>query len=195
MPVAIGHRDVATWAFTESDLVWVLSYSRVPAENSRLLEQLRQAGARRVIYVTSSSTIVGTITSCYEYPRVKRRAELEALAMLAAKVLTIGMLYDDPAQLPCGANVATSYDELAAFVATPQWPDEGGRRKHLIHIVHRPFGRPVERWAYVQYGRLLQWAGTRPCIMRPLDVLLRALGARWYGYVYLSNSLWNSTIS
>lgn len=194
-PVAIGHRDISTFPFTGSDRVWVLSYSRIPAENSKLLQQLRQTGARQIVYVTSSSTIIDAITSCYEYPRVKRRAELEALEVPAAKVLTIGMLYDDPAKLPGGANVATSYDELAAFVAKPQWPDGGGRRKHLMHIVQRPFGRPVEHWAYVHYGRLQRLAGARPCILRPLDLLLRALGVRWYGYVYLSNSLWNSTIS
>jgi hypothetical protein len=194
-PQAIGHRELANFAFAPRDRVWILSYSRVEAENVALLELLRHSGVHETVYVSSSSTIASTLTACYEYPRVKARAELDALTLPNAKVLTIGLMYDDTAQLPAGTNVATSYDELAAFVASPAWPEDGARRKHLFRIVRRPFSNAAEQWAYLGYGRLMQWAGARPCLLRPLDVLLRALGARWYGYVYLSNRLWISTIS
>ena len=195
MPKAIGHRELGAFAFSNFDRVWILSYSRRPTENAALLERLRHAGVREIVYVSSASTIVGRVTSCYRYPRIKHRAELDALAFPSARVLTLGLMYEVPSQLPGGTNVATAYSELAAFVATPDWPEDGGRRKYLLRTVTRPFGSAIERLAYFCYGRLLRWTGARPCLLRPLDVLLRALGARWYGYVYLTNRLWISTIS
>ncbi len=195
LPQAIGHRDVGSFGFTDRDRVWILSHSREPAQNSALLDRLRHAAVQEIVYVSSSSTIVSVVTDCYAYPRVKGRAEREALALPAAKVLTIGMMYEGPMQLPGGANVATSFDELAAFVVAPDWPEEGGRRKTLLRVVRRPFGSTWEHRTYRCYGRLLRWAGGLPCLLRPLDVVLRACGIRWYGYVYLSNRLWISTIS
>lgn len=192
---AIGHRELAGFAFTPHDRVWVLSYSRQPAENAALLDVLRQAGVGELVYVSSSSVIVSRRTACYEYPRVKLRAELDALKLPSARVLTIGLMYEDPLELPGGADVATSYAELAAFVAAPEWPEEAGRRKRLFRVVQRPFARAAERRAYMVYGQLLRWSGRFPCLLRPLDLILRVLGARWYGYVYLSNSLWISTTS
>ena len=192
---AIGHRDLAGFAFTPHDRVWVLSYSRLPAENAALLDVLRQAGIGELVYVSSSSVIVSRRTACYEYPRVKLRAELDALNLPNAKVLTIGLMYEELRELPGGADVATSYAELAAFVAAPEWPEDAGRRKRLFRVVRRPFARTAERRAYVVYGQLLRWSGRWPCMLRPLDLLLRALGARWYGYVYLSNTLWIPTTS
>ncbi len=194
-PLAIGHREVAGFAFTPRDRVWVLSYSRLPAENAALLDRLRHAGAGELVYVSSSSVIVSQITSCYEYPRVKLRAELDALTLPNSRVLTIGLMYEEPSELPGGADVATSFAELATFFSAPEWPEDAGRRKRLFRVVRRPFTSAIERVAHEVYGQLLQWSGRFPCLLRPLDLLLRALGARWYGYVYLSNRQWISTTS
>lgn len=193
---AIGHEDVGTFGFTSADRVWVLSYSRSPDANRALLDKLSRRLVREIVYVSSSSTIVAAVTACYEYPRVKLRAELDALALPATtRVLTIGMMYESELQLPGGRNVATSYAELAKFVAMPEWPEEGGRRKCLFRVVERPFGSSLERWAYWAYAQLMRLLASRPCILRPLDLILRALGVRWYGYVHLSNRLWTSTTS
>jgi hypothetical protein len=195
VPAAIGHRDVARFKFTPADRVWVLSYSRAQSDNTALFEQLKKVGVKEVIYVSSSSTVVSSVTTCYEYPRVKYMAELDALELPNARVLTIGMMYERQENLPAGINFATSYKELAAFIEAPHWPEEDGRRKHLLRRVRRPFRNVVEQWAYGLYGQLLRRCGSKPCLLRPLDLLLRTCGARWYGYVYLSNQLWISTTS
>ena len=194
-PIAIGHADIPGFGFTRGDRVWLLSYSRRARENRAMLESIARAGAGEIVYVSSSATIVDGVTRCYEYPRVKREAEQAALTLPEARVLTIGMVYEDPAELPGGACAATSLCELAAFVAMPEWPEAAGRRKRLLRILRRPFRHAGERWAYSAYGRLMVWAGDFPCALRPLDMLLRALGVRWYGYTFLSNRLWSSTIS
>jgi hypothetical protein len=189
---AIGHRDLPTFEFAPSDRVWVLSYSRQPQENTALLERLRAAGLDDVIYVSSSSTVIGRATACYRYPRVKQLAEADARRLLGARILTIGLVYDDPEDLPAGNNIATACSELADFMLEPSWPDEEGRRKYLFRVVRRPFRSSVERALYRLYGRLMTAARSRPCLLRPIDVVLRALRMRWYGYVYLSNRTWIS---
>lgn len=192
---AIGHAELAGFAFTPADRVWVLAYSRVPAENRAMLERLREAGVAEIVYVSSASTIVSRRTRCYEYPRVKQQAEDEALALPNARVLTIGLMHGDDAELPAGRNIATHYDELAAFLLAPDWPDEGGRRKRLFRVVQRPFRNAAEQVLARAYGAALDATGSHPCLLRPVDLLLRILGMRWYGYTFLSNRLWTSTTS
>lgn len=192
---AIGHHDLATFEFTPADRVWVLSYSRDPRENSAMLQRLGAAGVREIVYVSSASTIVAQRTRCYEYPRVKLQAEQEALALPQAKLLTIGLMHDSVDELPAGTNIATRYGELAAFMLQPDWPDSGGRGKRLFHVERRPFGGAIERAACGIYTSLLMAAGSRPCLLRPIDLILRLLGWRWYGYTCLSNRLWTSKTS
>jgi hypothetical protein len=192
---AIGHHDLASFAFTPADRVWVLSYSRDPQQNSGLLHRLRDAGVREVVYVSSASTIVAQRTRCYEYPRVKLQAEQEALALPQGRLLTIGLMHDTAEELPAGVNIATRYRELAAFMQQPQWPDGEGRCKRLFHVEQRPFGSALERMLFNAYTELLMASGSRPCLLRPLDLILRLLGWRWYGYTCLSNRLWTSKTS
>ena len=193
--IAIGHRDLGNFAFTPHDRVWVLSYSRRADENAALIAALGAASVSQIIYLSSSSVIVGQRTRCYEYPRIKRLSEQAVLALANGRVLTLGLVYSRVDELPRGPNVATSLDELAGFVGAPHWPDLQGRAKHLFRPVSRPFSGLMERAAYQAYGWLMSASGRFPCALRPVDVLLRALGARWYGYVFLSNRLWISTIS
>ena len=85
---AIGHRELASFVIEPGDRVWVLSYSRNPAQNSALLARLRAAPAREVVYVSSASTIVCGMTECYDYPHVKHHAELEVRALPNGRILT-----------------------------------------------------------------------------------------------------------
>jgi hypothetical protein len=191
---AIGHREVDGFAFTSDDRVWIFSFGRAADENAALLRRVAQAGVEQIIYVSSSSTIVADVTSCYEYPRIKHLAELEALQFPMGKVLTLGLVYEHVDELPGGLNAATSHAELARFMMAPEWPEQGGRGKRLFGPVERSFRNGFDRWAFAQYGQLMRLAGRFPCLLRPADVALRALGARWYGYTYLSNRLWSSKL-
>lgn len=191
----LGHHDLGTFEFTPADRVWVLSYSRDPRENSAMLQRLSAAGVREIVYVGSASTIVAQWTRCYEYPRVKLQAEQVALALPQARLLTIGLMHDSVDELPAGTNIATRYAELAAFMLQPDWPDGGGRGKRLFRVEQRPFASAIERAACGIYTSLLMAAGSRPCLLRPLDLILRLLGWRWYGYTCLSNRLWTSKTS
>ncbi len=191
----LGHADLDRFSFTPNDRVWVFAYARAAQDNERMLRRLQQAGVREVVYITSSSTIIGDTTDCYEYPRVKRQAEAVALSLPQSRVLVLGLVVGHESELPAGRNAATLISEIARFMLAPQWPAGSERRKVLLRMVERPFGSPGERFAHTLYGRLLLACGRHPCLLRPLDLVLRALGLRWYGYTYLSNLLWSRSMT
>ena len=192
---AIRHGEVASFAFEPGDRVWVFAYSLVLADNLAMLALLRLADVSEIIYVSSSSTIVCGTTRCYAYPNAKHHAEQAALALANSRILTLGQIYARASQLPAGLSMATSIDQLASFMTQPEWPAGCGRAKNLFEPVLRPFGASLEAGMYRVYGRVLTICGRWPCVLRPIDLVLRAVGWRWYGYVFLSNRLWTATIS
>lgn len=194
-PLAIGHREVAGFAFASGDRVWVFAYSKNVEENRALLDRLSQVPGLQVVYVSSASAIAASATRCYAYPTAKHEAEVYARQRVDARILVLGLVVDRLDELPGGTNIATQMARIADFMREPQWPLEGGRRAQLFDVVHRPFESRVEHLAYLGYGVLFRLAAPWPCALRPVDALLRVLGMRWYGYLYLSNRLWTSTTS
>lgn len=192
--IAIGHKELKDFSFRGNDVVWVFSYSKSPAENTQLLQMLREKGAAKVTYISSASTNVMSLTRCYAYPRVKQSAQQEAVRLCNARVVNIGWLYVDPAELPAGRTVATSASELASFMLRQAWSAEA-LPTNVFRLVDRPFAGTTERTLFSLYGALISASGSFPCLLRPFDVVLRALNMRWYGYLYLSNKLWSTTTS
>jgi hypothetical protein len=191
----IGHGQLADFSFTSQDRVWVFAYSRVPQENSAMLRRLLDAGVAEIVYVSSSSTIIASRTSCYEYPRAKKLAEDEAASLPQGRVLTLGLVVTTEAELPAGHNATTTIGEIATFMLSPQWSLGLGRRAHLLRIVQRPFRSRAERVLYTLYGTLMRLLQRQPCLLRPLDLVLRVLGMRWYGYTFMSNQLWTNSMT
>lgn len=190
--VTIGHAELSDFTFSPGDKVWVLSYSRSVNENRLLLEILARQQDISVIYISSASTNVTEHTRCYNYPTVKRQAQEDAVRLCAARIVNIGWFYADAAELPAGCTAATSVDALAmAMRSADAVPSQ---IVNLFHMVDRPFGSQFEKTLYLLYGVLLKGSGRYPCLLRPVDLLLRMLGMRWYGYLYLSNGLWFTTI-
>ncbi len=186
--LALGHADVAAADIKADDVVWILSYSRDPAENRALFETLKLKGAERCYYLSTATANVAAVTRCFSYPRAKADAEADARRVLDAQVVRVGVVYGEATELPAGCCAATSLEEIAACIfgtAAPRTP-----RRDLFHMVERPFRSGLEQRLHKLYGALLAAAGAYPCLLRPFDLLLRTAGYRWYGYLYLSNQLW-----
>jgi hypothetical protein len=189
--VAISHAELKSFPFCSHDRVWVLSYSRSVAQNRILLEYLSQCGDIDVTYVSSASTNVVKYTRCYNYPTVKYQAEMDAIRLCNARIVTIGWFYVDSDELPAGRTAATSAAELAAFMTADS--SRSSETVKLFQMINRPFTNTGERVMFSLYGLLLKASGRFPCLLRPIDLFLRAIKMRWYGYLYLSNQLWSTT--
>ena len=187
--LAIGHSEIGDTSFMATDVVWILAYSRRASENRAMFELLSASNIGRCIYVSTATANVVDITSCYNYPSVKARAECDARELLNAQVVRIGLVYHQPSELPPGNNAATSLDELSEAIAGTLG-SHAPPRTNLFRSVTRPFPSLRDRALFEAYGRLIRRFRRRPCLLRPVDIILRAAGIRWYGYLYLSNWLW-----
>lgn len=188
----ISHAQVQQFIFLPGDRVWIFSYSRLSHENRKLLEILAAHDAIEINYISSASTNVVNLTKCYLYPTIKRQAEKDAKIICSARIVTIGLVYRTLAELPSGETAATSLTELAEFMVSDFERDRS--EVNLFKMVKRPFANETERFLFILYGKLLTISGRFPCLLRPVDFILRAFNMRWYGYLYLSNRLWSTTI-
>lgn len=192
--VAIGHAELNSFAFTPGDRVWVLAYARDFEANRAMFDRLSAAAGITVVYVSTATANIDAVTNCYQYPRIKRQCEVLSRSMLNARIVTIGVVYGDKTELPGGTTIATSLGEIADFMVRPRFADDPDAATLLFSPINRPFSGPLERTAHASYGWLQRRVGW-PCLLRPIDIVLRALGWRWYGYLYLSNRLWLTTTS
>lgn len=189
---ALSHKDLAVYAFHPEDEIWVLSYSRQSRQNQNIIDSIGPSHKGRVVYFSTATANVCQITDCYQYPRVKALAADYAAAQLnSAVIVHLGFVYARPADLPSGRTAAVSQDELARFFR--EGPLENAGAIRLFTMVDRPHGSRLEKAVHKLYDFMQGLCGRFPCALRPLDVVIRAAGWKWYGYVNLSNRLWSST--
>ncbi len=192
--LAVGHREIDQLQLSDGDQVWIFSYAPDEDANRRLLERLAARGSARHIYVSTATANIAGRIRCYRYPRVKAEAERDAARILGAETVRIGLIHDNPDELPAGFSVVTRLDDLVAAIVDPgRLPRAEGGVGHLYNPVERPFSGAVERMSHNGYGALLRLCGSQPCLLRPLDLLLRSIGWRWYGYFRLSNEQCRTT--
>lgn len=192
--LAIGHLEVRDFKFLPEDRVWLFSYSPIEAANEQMIDQIQAAHVNTLVYVSSSSAIVAESTRCYAYPRTKLAAERYAAKFENARVLTLGLVYENAIELPAGENVATSIESLAKFLTDPSWECASSGRHLLFERYTKPFSSEVEQLLYRIYGAAIGLFRKYPCLLRPLDIVLKYAGYRWYGYTYLSNKIWTRSI-
>lgn len=193
--ISIGHAVVAGYSFLADDEVWVFAYAKDEAGNVALMDSLLQRGVRRMIYVSTVSTRTCEVTKCYRYPRVKLAAQAEARRRLGATILLLGLVYADEHELPGGVSMVTRLADIARLMSVGVPDSDRGRDILMAAPIERPFKSRIEQCAYSAYGLLLRSCGPYPCMLRPLDLLLRQIGWRWYGYFRIGNHLWTLNTS
>jgi hypothetical protein len=191
---ALGHGDLDRQTTLNGARVWVFSYSRMPAENAAMFQRLKILQASEVVYISTATANVAALTKCYSYPTVKALAEQQVVSILGAKIVRIGVVHSDEATLPAGTTAVTPLDELCALMSDPK-PLNATGPLNLFRLKNKPFTSTLEAAVFKIYGALIRICAPWPCLLRPLDVLCRAVGWNWYGYLYLSNRLWISNTS
>lgn len=188
--IAISNIDIENFDFKESDLVWIFSYSIKTEGNRKLINRLSTTKAKKFVYVTSATTVILDKIKCYKYPKVKYEAEVLAQKKLGAKKLSIGIVYQNTTDLPSGINIVTKIEDIAQFIKHPVWDTNDAN--YLFTSYEQPFKSKLEKVCYNIYNNLMTIFSKNPCILRPIDLLLKIAGYNWYGYVYKSNKKWNS---
>ena len=189
----IGHADAQGFNFEAEDEIWLLSYSRSQSDNKAMLDLLQQAGIGRLVYFSSATTNIAGVTDCYEYPRVKALAADYAKSRLGAVIVLLGLVYERAGDLPSGTTAGISLEDLGSFFRS--FNPDAAREIRLFSMTEKPFMSGFEKFLHRAYDAAQSRSGRWPCLLRPVDYLLRAAGYKWYGYINLSNRLWISTIS
>ncbi|WP_155763308.1 hypothetical protein [Polynucleobacter asymbioticus] len=183
---AIGHSEIASFDFNQSDLVWIMSYSKSTLENNEMFRLLSLTGAKDFIYISSASVNVVNDTKCYRYPNAKFAAEFNAISILGARILRIGLIYTDLCTLPAGLTMATSIAMLSNYIGEIS-NGKPFNTSNLFTPTYRPFINIFEKYLYNLYGYLMNFFWFYPCMLRPIDYFLRSMNMKWYGYLFLSN--------
>lgn len=192
---AVSSRDIyglspELFQFSFSHAV-VFSYSRKLEENMKLLRNLRLL-VRNVIYISTCSVIAANKGYLYTYPRAKREVEVfarDSNLFECLRILRLGMV-----EGTFDADSMTGrfkYTSLEMIVREIERSCSNDRTKvsfeNLYVSAERPFDSRMEELCFKIYCRMLQWNFVMGVVMRPLDVVFRALGWRWYGYNCLVN--------
>lgn len=186
----ISHASLDNFDFTQEDIVFVFSYSVIEKQNEELLEKLKNSDVKKIIYVNSATTNILPMTNCYRYPSVKYEASNYAYEVCGATILTIGVSYKSLEELPSGGVLATSEKNLIRFINHPVNVGQENHEVRLMEFIEKKFDNLWESRLYSLYGQLMNLVSFYPCLLRPFDLILKGLGYRWYGYLYLSNQLW-----
>lgn len=189
--VAIGHSEIPSFQFKSTDIVWIFSYSKNLADNRALIEGLAAKQAGSFVYVSSATANIAQEITCYAYPRAKAASEAMARTILQAQVTRLGVVVADTNEAPNGTVAITRFHDLALAINGSLHQGAHSVPEEFFTLEHKPFASALEQRVYRIYGWLMLNSSS-PCFLRPLDVLLRMAGWRWYGYLYLSNHKWSS---
>jgi hypothetical protein len=191
----LGHADVAGFDFQQDDSIWIFSYSRRHEENIALFKQLKERGAQQVFYVSTASSNVMQITPRFTYPRAKSEAAKAAQQILGARTVLLGYVVDNLKNAPSGWAAIVTLEELSAAMRGYGRPFAPEGPIRLFTMRETPFRSRVESIIYYSYFILACALGRYVFVLRPVDIILRALGYRWYGYFGMSNQIWSTTTS
>jgi len=185
--VAISHADISGVEGVEYDAAIILSYSRNFANQISLIKGLKKISFKNLIVISSVSALVAENYSCYEYPKVKLAHERLYLEYFPrACIVRMGTVFDKKKSTPNKGTLVTDLDELVQMLSVLI---TGSPNQIITFCKYCDFGvDSIEARIHSIYSKLIIRL-SYPCLLRPVDIFLRALGFNWYGYGVLSNLL------
>ena len=179
---AISHNEIASFHFLPNDFIFVLSYPRSISGIKKMVILMKQLKNNKILLLSTCSAILNNITSCYYYPKIKFLQEkyfsktFHNLIIFRVGTVIRKNDYDNYYGL-CVINDKVFFRMIREFI----------KRNPKEQLVTRfdilDFkGSFFESHLYDIYCRLIFSLIPFPCILRPLDVILRLFNIRWYGY-------------
>lgn len=184
----LGHQDISDVTFQQNDVLFIFSYSLNRQVNADFLTSIHKRGGKNIVLMSSVASKVATLTQCYNYPTIKYMSEELVLEKLGGVVIQLGSVVEDSRELPSGTNYCTTLDELADFIN--QYQPSPSRAIRLFSVIDIPFKSQLDAFLYRSYQVLINRLNRYPCLLRPVDLLLKLSGYRWYGYTALLKKVW-----
>lgn len=161
--------------------VVILSYSKVRKDNELLFSQLSNIKSQLFIYISSISALCAEFGYKYSYPSSKLQCEkLAKYYFSKLKILRVGLVPEVHKPPYCHSYV-TRASQLANCIIDLARGFDVTENLYLESHYTNQAGL-FEKISYSLYRRLFQYMGGNVVLLRPVDLVLRAIGYNWYGY-------------
>jgi hypothetical protein len=171
------------------DEIWIFGYSINVNENYDLLHSAVSIKYKKCFYFSSKTTNICQVTKDYKYPMIKKISEDFLKRYNNTYIVRLGLVYGKTSDIPGGGSYVTSYKEIIKFINQDKRRIWYNKDIDLAKLIIKNFSSEFERAVYKLYGLILMSGLFRPILLRPIDLILRLIGWRWYGYFYLSNNI------
>jgi hypothetical protein len=184
---SISHKEIHTFLFRENDIVIVLSYGKNKQKNKEFYKNLSKINVGLFIILSTTSSYLANKIKCYEYPSNKLYIENLAIKLLKRHVvIRAGVIVNRRMSEEFQGLIQTPISKL---IKTLKELKNIRPVKILINLGQfKDFKNKnsIEYYFYLKY-KLLIHNLKYPCIIRPLDLILKVFFSyKWYGYGLLT---------
>jgi hypothetical protein len=189
----LSHTDIERFKFESNDCVLLLSYPNSKPQLDIMKNSLLKLTHSKVIILSTCAVIVSKLTNCYFYPKIKLLQEKYVAEVLnnflIYRVGTIVRERDYNKYIgTCVLDSKVFFNELDSFIKFDF------EHRIITSVKTLDFeGGTIEKFIYKNYCFLISTLSFCPCILRPLDLILRIFGRSWYGYGALTRIMMEKT--
>ena len=187
--IAISASDLESYSFNENDSLIILSYGKSKKSIDLLAYNLSSLNVKFFLLISTCTTVVLEKTKCYAYPAIKQYQErLFVQKLKNVSILSVGTIVDEKADKEhhgtCITKATVFFKICEDIIRSTQ------SKKYLVEYEFSKFSNEssVEYKIFRAYKSLITLLPL-PCLLRPLDILLKYFGCKWYGYGVLTTIL------
>jgi len=187
--LAISHKDLHNFVIKKTDIYFILSYGQSEKEMSQLLSEVIKIKQNNVILLSTTAIIVSKYSKCYAYPKLKMMQENFFSAKMSnfiiyrvGTVLRKNNLYHNRGT--CVLNSDLFFRTLKKLLSG-EFVCQVVEEYEFVRIEKNT----LESIIYFIYTVTIRLFYKFPCVLRPIDLILKILNYRWYGYGALSLKL------
>lgn len=184
--LAISHKDISSFNFQPNDFILFLSYPRSLSALNKLTSLLTMIKKNKVVLLSTCSIVVNHLTNCYSYPKIKLLQEKYFSKTLHNLIIfRVGTIISKKDYVSyygtCILSDKVFFKTISDFINN-KLNDQLVTKFDVLDFK----GSLFESFIYKSYCCLIRISIPFPCILRPLDFIVKLFGKPWYGYVALT---------
>jgi len=172
--------------------IFLFSFSYKMQENMSMIEKIKLFSVESEVYIISSTSVFAyRISPFYKYPGIKSKMDSYAISN-GFHILRIGYVVDDERSLNSGEYLITHPNDICDFIDSPLKASKS-RAVDLFKYVNLPMNIFYKIF-YSVYLFALFHLGRYAFVLRPVDLILKVAGVKWYGYNALGVIYWKKKL-